>query len=277
VKVGIRPSALLLWLLLGACSRAQTDSASAVSAPPVAGTEAQSSAPPSADIPSDAAAVADDPRPRALRRLVPDDDPDAGNAAPTGLVPDCEQQLEGAGVTFRAAVAPVHVKPGSTTRCGAPQVVTYVAGPGKFAYEPAPLVTCALALALASFARIVEEEADRAFHSPVVRVQQIGTYNCREIVAVRGLPSEHSFANAIDLTRFTLADGRTISVLNDFDMAEAPPARPAGAFLRAISERAHYEDVFSNVLTAFWDPAHKSHFHLDLARYRVNGVKRRDL
>jgi hypothetical protein len=28
------------------------------------------------------------------------------------------------------------------------------------------------------------------------------------------------------------------------------------------------------VLTPFWDAAHKNHFHLDLARYRVNGVER---
>jgi hypothetical protein len=245
-----------------------TSAVATASPPPSAG------APPG-DASSDAVPLAYDPRPLALKNLVPSDDPDAGNAAPTGLVPDCNEQLARAGVTSRPAQLPVHAaKPGSQVQCGAPQVVTYVRGPGKIAYEPAPLLTCAMALALASFEGIVQEEAERRLHSAVVRVQQIGTYNCREIAAVKGLPSEHSYANAIDLTRFTLANGTVVDVLRDFDMGEAPPAKPAAAFLRAISERAHYENVFSNVLTAFWDPAHKSHFHLDLARYRVNGVKR---
>ncbi len=227
---------------------------------------------------ADAAPVAVDWRPAALRALVPSDDPDAGNAAPTGEVPECEQRLALAEVTFRPASLPVHTqrgaRPGTAVVCGAPQVVTYVRGPGRITYEPAPLLTCAMALALASFERIVQQEAERAFHSPVARIEQIGTYNCREIVAVKGLPSEHSFANAIDLTRFTLASGTSVTVLGDFDTGDGPPARPAGAFLRAISERAHYGNVFSNVLTPFWDPAHKNHFHLDLARYRVNGVRR---
>ncbi len=212
-----------------------------------------------------------DPRPLALARLVPIDDPDAGRAGPTGLVPDCEDKLRAAGVTFRPSQLPVHVQHGAT--CGAPQVVAYLRGPGKIRYEPAPLLTCAMALALAAFEPIMQEEASRTFQSAVVRIEQIGTYNCREIVAVKGLASEHSYANAIDLTRFTLASGRAITVLSDFDAGRGPPAHPAGDFLRSISVRAHMQNVFSNVLTPFWDPAHKNHFHLDLARYRVNGVE----
>ena len=144
----------------------------------------------------------------------------------------------------------------------------------QFDDEP-PVLTCAMALALASFERIVQEEANRTFQSPVVRVQQIGTYSCREIASVKGLASEHSYANAIDLTRFTLGNGKSITVISDFDLGDGPPAHPAGQFLRAISVRAHREEVFSNVLTPFWNAAHKNHFHLDLARYRVNGVERR--
>jgi hypothetical protein len=271
----------VLSLLTGACGRSQSEPAPAASALAAASGEAPpSSATPAAALLADAAPIAFDPRPLALRTLVPVDDPDAGNAAPTGEVPDCEQRLAQAEVIFRPASLPVHLKPGTKPEagvlCGAPQVVTYVRGPGRIAYDPAPMLTCAMALALASFERVVQEEADRVFHAPVARIEQIGTYSCREIVAVKGLPSEHSFANAIDLTRFTLANGKSIVVLADFDTGDAPPTRPAGAFLRAISERAHYENVFSNVLTPFWDPAHKNHFHLDLARYRVNGVRRRE-
>jgi hypothetical protein len=220
----------------------------------------------------DSGAAAMDRRPRALARRVPEDGADGGIAGPTGVVPDCEDQLAKAGVRTRPARLPVHTEHGSHDGCGAPQVVTYVRGPGGIAYDPPPLLTCAMALALADFERILQEEANRSLHSPVARIQQIGTYNCRQIVAVKGLPSEHSYANAIDLARFTLANGTDVTVLRDFDLGEAAPARPAGAFLRAVSERAQDEDVFSNVLTPFWDPAHKNHFHLDLARYRVDGV-----
>ena len=133
-----------------------------------------------------------------------------------------------------------------------------------------------MALAMSSFERILQEEATRIFRSPVARIQQLGTYNCRGIAAYKGVVSEHSYANAIDLARFTLKNGTTFSVLGDFDTGEGEPARPAGAFLRAVSRRAFDEDVFSNVLTPFWNASHKNHFHLDLARYRVNGVRAHD-
>ncbi len=273
----LRTSLAASLLLLGAataCHRATpTSESTAASAAPVDAASATPPPSPAADDVVDAASAAFDPRPIALARLVPPDDPDAGYAAPTGMVPNCEDKLRATGVTFRPSQLPVHVQHGAT--CGAPQVVVYLRGPGNIAYEPAPLLTCAMALAMASFERIVQEEATRTFQSPVVRVEQIGTYNCREIVAVKGLASEHSYANAIDLTRFTLASGKAITVLSDFDMGDAPPARPAGDFLRAVSVRAYRENVFSNVLTPFWDPAHKNHFHLDLARYRVDGVERR--
>jgi hypothetical protein len=130
-----------------------------------------------------------------------------------------------------------------------------------------------MALALASYERILQEEAALIFGMPIVRVEHVGTYNCRGVVRFHGVVSEHSYANALDLARFTLKSGKVVSVLGDFDAGDAPPARPGGAFLRAISQRGQDEDVFSNVLTPFWDAAHKDHFHLDLARYRVDGVR----
>jgi hypothetical protein len=269
--------ALLVALAVVACHRAtpapESTAASAAAVGAASATPPPSASPTPDDV-VDAAPAVFDLRPIALSRLVPTDDPDAGYAGPTGMVPECADKLREAGVTFRPSQLPVHVQHGAT--CGAPQVVAYLRGPGNITYEPAPALTCAMALAMASFERIVQEEATRTLQSPVVRVEQIGTYKCREIVAVKGLASEHSYANAIDLTRFTLASGRAITVLSDFDMRDGPPAHAAGDFLRAISVRAHRENVFSNVLTPFWDPAHKNHFHLDLARYRVNGVERRD-
>jgi len=127
-----------------------------------------------------------------------------------------------------------------------------------------------MALALASFEDILQEEANRRFQSLITQIEQIGTYSCRAMAQYK-LVSEHAYANAIDLTRFTLKNGRTLTVLHDFDSGEAAPARPEGAFLRAISQRADEDGVFSQVLTPFWDGLHKNHFHLALAPYRVDG------
>jgi hypothetical protein len=209
-------------------------------------------------------------RPGAFANLDPADDFVVG---PPDPIPDCEDQLARAGVTFRAASLPVHMDRSAKLTCGAPQVVAYVRGPGAIAYDPAPLVTCGMALAMASYERILQQEAERVFRSPVARVEQLGTYSCRGIVRFKGVISEHSFANAIDLAKFTLKNGKVVTVLHDFDAGDGPPAHAAGDFLRAISERGQDEDVFSNVLTPFWDNAHKNHFHLDLARYRVDGVR----
>jgi hypothetical protein len=209
-------------------------------------------------------------RPGAYANLDPDDDYVVG---PPDALPDCEAELTKAGVKHGAASIPVHTEKKSKIVCGAPQLVTYHRGPGNIAYEPSPVITCQMALALASFEKIVQEEAQRIFGSPVVRAEQLGTYSCREVARFKGTISEHSYANAIDLSHFVLKNAKTVDVLRDFDMGDDPPKRPAGAFLRVISRRANDEDVFSHVLTPFWNRGHKNHFHLDLARYRSDGTR----
>jgi hypothetical protein len=191
----------------------------------------------------------------------------------------CEADLARAGVTYHRASLAVHSeslpKKNSKIVCGAPQVVTYLRGPGKIVYSAPPLLTCSMAIALASFERIVQEEAERIFHSPVARIEQLGTYSCREVAAYPGLVSEHGYANAIDVGRFILRTGAVIDVLRDFDVGDAPPSRPSGVFLRAVSRRANDEGVFSHVLTPFYDATHRNHFHLDLARYHSDGTRPR--
>jgi hypothetical protein len=207
-------------------------------------------------------------RPGAYANVDPSDDDVPG---PPDELPDCDEQLARAGVTFHNASLPVHHE--RRLVCGAPQVVVYTRGPGDIAYSPPPLLTCPMALALASFEQVVQEEARRTLGSPVARIEQLGTYNCREMAAYPGWVSEHAYANAIDLARFTLRNGVSITVLRDFDRGDAPPSRPAGGFLRTVSQRAFDEEIFSHVLTPFFDAHHRDHFHLDLARYRGDGTR----
>jgi hypothetical protein len=192
---------------------------------------------------------------------------------PPDPLPDCGEQLARAGVRFRPATLPVHLEHRNKMTCGAPQVVVYGRGPGDITYSPQPLLTCSMALALASFEKILQEEAARDFASPVVRIEQLGTYSCREMVGFPGWVSEHSYANAIDLARFVLKNGTVVDVLRDFDKGDGAPQRAAGVMLRAVSRRAFDEDVFSHVLTPFFNAAHRDHFHLDLARYRGDGTR----
>lgn len=231
------------------------------------------SAPSPASSTSLASSTSPSPSPRragAYANLDPSDDLVVGPPDPHA---DCESELTKAGVKFRVASLPVHTPKRSKITCGAPQVVTYLRGPGNIAYNAAPFVTCSMALALAAWERILQKEATSIFGSPVARIDQLGTYNCREMAAYPGWVSEHSYANAIDIGRFVLVNGKSIEVLRDFDIGDAPPAGPAASFLRVVSRRANDEDVFSHVLTPFFDAHHKNHFHLDLARYRTDGTR----
>ncbi len=151
------------------------------------------------------------------------------------------------GVKFRSASLPVHVPPRSKIACGAPQVVTDLRGPGNIAYNAPPLITSSMALALASFERILQSEAVAILGSAVARIDQLGTYNCREMAAYPGWVSEHSYANAIDIGSFTLKNGKSIDVLRDFDVGPAPPNKP-NAF-GAGSTLGHFLRWFTSTLT----------------------------
>jgi hypothetical protein len=211
--------------------------------------------------------------PFAYANVDPDDD---AIVAPPDARSTCEEDLTAAGVVFKKASLAVHAVKGprkSQLMCGAPQVVFYQRSPAKIAYEPGVMLTCTMALALARFETILQEEAKRTFGKRVVKIHHLGTYACREMAAYPGWVSEHSYANAIDLADFVLEDGRTVSVLQKF----APKVETARSsdtiFLRTAAQRAYREDVFSHVLTPFFDAIHANHFHVDLARYRSDGTQ----
>jgi hypothetical protein len=157
--------------------------------------------------------------------------------------------------------------------CGNEQAVLYTKGPGRIGYGPRPVVSCGLALAMAHFELVVQQEASAAFGRRVRRIEQGGTYNCRRMTRFQNLVSEHSYANAIDVRAFVLEDGRRISVLRHFGPLAREPVTPQAKFLRRLARRLYDERVFSVVLTPYWDALHRDHFHFDMARYRVDGTR----
>ena len=191
---------------------------------------------------------------------------------PPEAIPDCHERLLAAKVRFHDGSIPI--RPSAGGSCGAAQVIVYEEGPQRVKWNAAPVVSCQLALGLARFESVLVEEAERTLGSRITRIQQGGTYSCRRMARFR-LASEHSYANAIDLLAFELADGRRLSVKRHFGKLDAEPTTPESIFLRTTACRAFDEGSFSVVLTPFWDALHADHFHLDQARYRVNACRPR--
>ena len=129
-----------------------------------------------------------------------------------------------------------------------------------------------MALALARFEELAQEQALAHLGQRIARFKHLGTYSCRKMVRF-DFVSEHSYANAIDIEEIVLENGTRVSVKKNFGAIDAPPATRPAKFLRSLARRAFDERLFSTVLTPFWDKLHHDHFHLDLARYRVDGTR----
>ena len=76
--------------------------------------------------------------------------------------------------------------------------------------------------------------------------------------ASSGFTSEHGFANAVDVTGFTLEDGSGIAVESDW----LPSAAPEGRLLRLAHDAAC--SGFMTVLGPEANAEHRDHLHLDL-------------
>lgn len=117
---------------------------------------------------------------------------------------------------------------------------------------------CAVTAAMILWNRdVVQPLAEKHFGQKVVELENLGSYNCRKI-AGRQAQSEHSTANAIDISAFILADGTRVSLLNDWDDGDA-----RSEFLHAVRDESC--GLFSTVLSPDHNAAHANHFHLDMA------------
>lgn len=123
-----------------------------------------------------------------------------------------------------------------------------------------PVTTnCAMAGALADWAGEVDVYAKAALDSPVATLNTGTSFMCRNrYSASDGFVSEHGFANAIDLTGFTLDDGQTINVEADW----MPATAPEGRLLRQAHGAACGR--FTTVLGPEANADHEDHLHLDL-------------
>lgn len=118
-------------------------------------------------------------------------------------------------------------------------------------------VACPLADTLAAWARYgVDRAAREVMGSALVRIETMGSYSCRT-VAGSGRMSAHATAQAVDVAAFILADGRRVSVLDDWG-AGTPEER---RFLQLVHASACKR--FGTILGPAYNAAHRDHFHLE--------------
>lgn len=125
-------------------------------------------------------------------------------------------------------------------------------------YNASPLrMTCHQLAALHVWERrVARPQAEKIFNSPLRQIETYGTYSCRNIAGT-GTRSQHSYANAIDISAFVLEDGRRISVKDDWRARDKN-----GQFLKKVHKGACR--LFSVTLGPDYNAAHADHFHLDM-------------
>lgn len=118
-------------------------------------------------------------------------------------------------------------------------------------------IACPLAETLAGWARYGVDRAARQYlGSPLARIETMGSFSCRNVAGTQRL-SAHSRAEAIDISAFILADGRRISVKDDWNGGDSAER----AFLHAIHRSACKR--FGTVLGPDYNAAHQDHIHVE--------------
>ena len=126
---------------------------------------------------------------------------------------------------------------------------------------PNATLACPIVSALDQWiAQAVQPAAMRWFGQPVAEIKQISAYSCRGMNGQPGARiSEHAFGNALDISAFTLADGRQVVVRTAWNGAPEEQG-----FLRDIQGAACQQ--FTTVLAPGSNRFHYDHIHVDLMR-----------
>jgi hypothetical protein len=131
-------------------------------------------------------------------------------------------------------------------------------------YSATVSMSCPLAATLYVWERhVVIPSAQKHFGVTVDRIETFGAYSCRRVNAAKtGAWSEHATGDAIDISGFRLADGRTILVKDHFGKNTVE-----GRFLKEVRDRAC--DLFAVTLSPDYNTLHADHLHLDMGLYAI--------
>jgi hypothetical protein len=138
-------------------------------------------------------------------------------------------------------------------------------GGGLIRLPDNPLLACAFASAFGEWiGSTAAPLLEARLGSPLAEIRTGPGYDCRTINrSASGKTSAHATGEAIDMDRFTLADGRVFLVGTAGEAADALAAmRRSGC------------GWFTTVLGPGADPAHASHIHVDVMRHGKSGSYR---
>jgi hypothetical protein len=141
--------------------------------------------------------------------------------------------------------------------CGAPDAVLLqriiLEDRAEVTVEPPATLRCEMAEAITEFVRHDLAPAAAALGSPLRRVENYDSFNCRSRNGVAGAKlSEHGLANALDIRSIRLKDGRVVH----------PTDAGASQVFRTAMKAAAC-DRFTTVLGPGSDGYHEDHIHLD--------------
>ena len=167
----------------------------------------------------------------------------------------CLADLGAAGARFQS-VPDRYDAPGCNT-LGTVRLTTLSGDRTQFAVSNLGPVKCKTATTFSAWARFgVDRAAREILGSPLVRIETMGSYSCRNILGTNRR-SAHATGNAIDVSGFVLSDGRRIDLKTDWD-GGTPAERE---FLRVVHRSACKR--FGTVLGPDYNAAHRDHFHLE--------------
>jgi hypothetical protein len=209
------------------------------------------------------------------------------DAEVAGALEECNRLLTPLDAVFDVS------KPIRTGQCGtpAPVLVRRIAG---VEITPPTIMNCRVAAKLHEWiGNQLQPIAAETLGDPITRIVSASGYSCRQRIGnSSGKQSEHSFANAFDISAVITRDGRTIDVLTGWGPTvrdQRAQAQAAGGqagnggdpqplsdaqrdptarlmFLHKLHASAC--GVFSTVLGPEANEAHRNHLHLDLAQRR---------
>jgi hypothetical protein len=183
-------------------------------------------------------------------------------------------------------------KPIRNGQCGTPAPVLLKRIAGVEVTPPA-VVNCRLAARLDHWMKdTVQPVAEEMLGGRITRIITASGYACRQRIGTSGgRLSQHSLANALDISAFVIGGGQPIDVLTNWGptardrLAQAKSEKPAGGGdARPIRDAEQVDDgtstskarflrrmqasackMFGTVLGPEANEAHRDHLHLDLA------------
>ncbi len=167
----------------------------------------------------------------------------------------CLAQLDQAGARF-TALPDRYTGQGCST-VGTVQMTALRGDASLLSVSDIGPLQCEVSNAFAGWARYgADRAAQQILGSPLARIETFGSYSCRN-VAGTARRSAHALAGAIDISGFVLADGRRISVEEDWHGGTSAERE----FLRIVQRSACRR--FDTVLGPDYNEAHRDHLHLE--------------